>query len=157
MAQVVQLMAALLFPTPSLCTRPGVRMFRVLGTSGIKVAVRLLSCGNDIDNAIDIGTQLLVGIGLQQVAGPLNGFVGVCIVEGESPFLDGKDLRGVFQMCSCIVEVGITSCLLTLRESKGNRYFSAGLQPLSPESAGSHFHRGKGNGINGITMCFGLL
>ena len=63
-AQVVQLMAEEVLSLPALLARPMVRMFRINGTGGIEIAVRLLGSSDNVQHRVYIGSQFLVWIGL---------------------------------------------------------------------------------------------
>ena len=148
--EVVELMAEVLFLAPALLARPLVGLFGVLGARGVEIAVGFLCRGNDIEHGVNICHEFLVGVGLQDIRGTLDGFIGVGIVEGQSAHLEY--LRRVFQVLCCIREVGVATRLLALRESKGDGHLTAGLQPLSPEGARGYFHRGKRHRIDRIAV-----
>ena len=64
----------------------------ILRAGGIEVAVRLLCRSDDVDHAVDIVLQFLVGVGLQDVGSTLDGLVGVGVVEGVAHAIDLKHL-----------------------------------------------------------------
>ena len=84
MAKVVELVAEVFYLAPACVASPVVRIARVLCTGSIEVTVGLLSRCDDIQYAVDVELELLVGVGLQDVAGTLDGLVGVSVVERVS-------------------------------------------------------------------------
>jgi hypothetical protein len=119
MTEIVELMGEVFHPFPALGASPVVRVLRVLCTGSIEITVRFLTRSNDSNHAVHIFVQtppleLGVGIGLQEVAGTLDGLVWVSVVEGEGALLDGKDFRRIFEVFRSIAEVGVTPCLLAL-------------------------------------------
>ena len=115
-AQIVKLVAQVFLLYPSAVTSPVVRVGGVLSAGGVEVAIGLLGAADDINYGIDISPQLLVGIGLKDVAGTLDGFVGVGVVEGVAYAVHLEHLRGVFQVLPGIVEVLVAAFALALRE-----------------------------------------
>ena len=87
-AQVVELMAQVLFLAPSFVASPLVGFFRVLRTRGVQIAVGFLGRGYHIENGVNILNQFLVRIGLQDIGSTFDGFVGIGVVEGESSHLE---------------------------------------------------------------------
>ena len=85
-AEVVEFVAQVFLLAPTGVASPFVGLLRILGAGGVEIAVRLLFRGVDIEHGVDIGYELLVGIGLQDIAGTLDGLVGVCIVEGQTSY-----------------------------------------------------------------------
>ena len=81
-SEVVELVAQVFLLAPAGVASPLMGLTRILGARGIEIAVRLLSRGNHVEHRVDIGYELLVRIGLQDVTGALDGLVGVCVVEG---------------------------------------------------------------------------
>ena len=123
MTEVIELVTQEVLCLPTLLTTPVVGMLGVDGTGGIEVAVRFLSSTNHVEHTVDIGLQFLVGIGLQHVAGPLDGLVDISIVEGEEHDLRHIPLLGlqtlmtwVLQGVGCHLEVLVTMHALTFRE-----------------------------------------
>ena len=143
--QVVELMAQFLHLLPPLAPGPLVRVLGVHRAGSIEVTVRLLGRGHDFQHAVDIGFQLLVGIGLQQVARPLDGLVHVRIVERQASHLVALARMGGLD------EVLIPSRLLALAERQRYRHLTAGLQPLSPETVG-HPHGSERDGRERIAV-----
>ena len=90
MSEVIELVAEILFFRPPLVASPLMRMLRVLCSGSIEITVGLLRTADDRDHAVDIVSQFGVGIGLENIAGSLNGLVGIGVVEAASR--DGKDL-----------------------------------------------------------------
>ena len=82
-AQVVELMAQILFLAPALVASPEMGMLRVLCTGGIEISVSLLSRSDDIEHTVDIRLEFLVWVGLKHVAGTLDGLVWVGIIEAQ--------------------------------------------------------------------------
>ena len=81
--EIVELMAQILFLAPTLVASPEMRMFRILCTGGIEISVSLLSWSDDIEHAVDIRLEFLVWVGLEHVAGTLDGLVWVGIIEAQ--------------------------------------------------------------------------
>ena len=81
MAEVVELMTQEVLLLPALLTTPSVGMLGVDGARGVEIAVRLLGSPHHVEHGVDIGLELLVRIGLQHVAGTLDGLIHVGIVE----------------------------------------------------------------------------
>ena len=104
--EVVELVAQILFLAPALVASPEMRMLRVLCTCGIEISVSLLSRSDDIEHAIDISLEFLVRISLQHVAGPLNRFVWVGVVEAVGHQF--AHIIGVAGM-SCALKVLVSS------------------------------------------------
>ena len=124
-------------------------MLRIHRAGGIQIPVRLLRLGHDVQHAIDITLQLLVGISLQQIAGSLNGLIHIGVIERKSPY--GK---GVARMLRSY-EVLIASGFLTLAESQRNGHVTASVQTLFPK-ASAYMSCGKGhrsNGVSGLILC----
>ena len=88
MAKVIELMTQVFFLTPTLIASPLMWFLWILGARGIEVPVRLLSRGNNIENRVDICHEFLIRIGLQNIAGTLNGLVGIGIIESQSADLE---------------------------------------------------------------------
>ena len=80
-SKVIELVAQVFLLHPALGARPFVGVCGVHGACRIEISVRLLCGSNDIEHRVDVGLQFLVGIGLQEVAGALNGFVWVGVVK----------------------------------------------------------------------------
>ena len=81
MAEVVEFVAAILDCLPAFASRPGMRVLRIHRAGGVKISVRLLGRGHNVQHAVDITLEFLVRIGLQDVAGTLDGLVDVGVVE----------------------------------------------------------------------------
>ena len=94
-------------PTGLAC--PAVRMLRILSTGSVKVAIGFLGAANHSNHGIHVGFQLLVWIGLKQVARTFNRLVGVGVVKRiPHHSVNLKHLRRIFQMFSSVAEVGVT-------------------------------------------------
>ena len=109
------------------------RLVRSLGTSGIEIAVWFLTTCYDSNDTIYIlvkRTSMIesLRIGLQQVAGTLDGFIRVCIVESEGPSGIWIFLCRICHALGGIGEIGITTSLLTLIESQRNCNIARGFQ-----------------------------
>ena len=79
--EVVELVAQILFLAPALVASPEMRMLRILCTGGIEVTVSLLSRSDDVEHTVDIRLEFLIWVGLEYVAGTLDGLVWVGVVE----------------------------------------------------------------------------
>ena len=125
--EVIKLVAQILhfFPTPA--SRPGVRMFGVHRAARIQIAVRLLCCSHNSQHAVDIRLQLLVRIGLQQIACAFYRLVHVRIVERKTFYLV------IFAWMSRFDKVLISAALFTFTEGQRNRNLTTRLQALSPK------------------------
>ena len=88
-------MAQHFYLAPAGSTRPTVRMFRIDGTSGIEISVWLLRSTHHIEHTVDIGLHLLVGIGLQDIAGSLDGLIDIGIIKREAHKLAHVPLLGI--------------------------------------------------------------
>ena len=93
-------MAQILLHAPALVASPEMRMLWVLCTGGIEVSVSLLSWSNDIEHAVDICLEFLVRVGLEYVAGTLDGLVWVGVVETVGHQF--AYIIGVARMCSAL-------------------------------------------------------
>ena len=142
-------MTEILLLYPSLVACPVMGMNGILCACGIEIAIRLLRGSDDVDDGVDIVSQLLVGERLQEVGCSFDGLIRVGIIEAKAA--DGEGLRWVFHVLGGMDEVHIAPCLLALAEGEGYRRSPAGFQPLSPESAGSNLDRGERHGVDGIT------
>ena len=154
-AQVVQLMREVFLLHPALVASPVVRVGRVLCAGGVEIAVRLLGGGNDVDNAVYIMGQLLVGIGLQDVTCTLDGLVGVGIVERVAHAIHLEHLRRVFQVGGSVLKVLVTSLTLAFREGQRDGHIAAGLQPLPPERLLGYLDLSKRNRRDGVALLRG--
>ena len=56
-------------------------MLGIDGACGVEIAVRLLRSSNDVEHAVNVSLELLVGIGLKDVAGTLDGLIHVGVVK----------------------------------------------------------------------------
>ena len=144
-SQIIELMAQVFYLFPALASRPFVRMLRVHGAAGVEVAVGFLRGGHNHQHTVDVLSQFLVWVSLQQVAGAFNGFIDVRIVKGQSA--DFYRIAGM----RCVDEVLISSCFLAFAESKRNGYFAACVEALPPKGVG-YFYRSEGHRVNGVTV-----
>ena len=129
-SQVVEFMAQFLHFFPSFTPGPFVGMLGIHGTGRIQVSVGFLCSSHQYQDTVNIGFQLLIGIGLKQITGSFNGLVDVGVIKGIACNI-------IFQAgVGSLDEVIITPGFLTLAESKRNSDLTAGFQALSPESIG---------------------
>ena len=135
-AEVIEFVAQVFYQFPTLGTCPFVWLLGVHGTAGVQVTVRFLSGSNNYQHAVDVLHQLLVGISLQQIAGPLDGFVNISIIERVSAY------HIIITWIGSFYKVFVTSSLFTFTECKRDGYFTACLETLSPESI-CYFYRCK--------------
>ena len=142
-AQIIQFMAQIFFHAPSLVACPEVRMFRVLCTGGIEVAIGFLCRSDDIEHAVDVSLQLLVWVSLQHIACTLDSFVRVCVVEAQRHQF--THIVFVARM-RCTLKVLVSSLGFAFAESQGDGYLAGGFDALPPESIVPYFYRCKGHG-----------
>ena len=122
----------------------------VLGVDGagrIKVAIGLLGSTYHIQNRVDISLQLSIGIGLQHIAGTLDGLIHIGIIEREAHKLRHIPLLGlqsgmawVLQRVGSHLKILVTMLALTLRESQRDGYFASRLDTIAPEGVWSNFN-----------------
>ena len=137
-------MAEVLYRGPTLLTGPVVGMGRVLGSRRIEVAVGLLGCGHDVNHAVDISLEFLIGIVVQTVSGTFDGFVDIGIVERKAcHFVLLARVRGTHK-------VGIAFVFLALGKGQGDGHITTGLDTRTPEWA-RDMHSGKRHRGDGIT------
>ena len=163
-AEIIELVAQYLHHAPSLVARPSVWMSRIDGAGGVEVAVWLLCCTHHVKHTVDVSHHFLVGIGLEDVAGSLDGLVHVGVVEGESHELAHVPLRriqtrvtGMLQGIGSHLEVLVAMLALTFGECQGHRRLARRLQSVSPEGIGSNLHAGKGDLGKGIAIVQHIL
>ena len=149
-SQVVEFMAQFLHLLPATAAGPVVRMLGVHGACRVEVAVRFLRPLHQQQHAVNVGFQLLVRIGLQDVAGTLYGLVNVGVVEGKATHPDG-----IGWMCR-LDKVIIASRLLALTEGQGYGGRAAGFQPLSPKAVG-YLDGSERYRADGVPVCGSLL
>ena len=125
MAAVVQLVAVYLLP--AVCPPPSREARTLVGDAGGQVAVRFLGGGDEGDDAVQVAVQLLVILHGQRVGRSFDDFVGVGVVE--------REVAAVFAFfqASRDGKVVKTSVFLTFLESRGNGYFTVGLDARCPE------------------------
>lgn len=128
--EVVELVAQILFLAPALVASPEMRMLRILCTGGIEISVSLLSRSDDVEHAVDISLEFLVWISLQHVAGTLNRFVWVGVVEAVGHQF--AHIIGVAWM-SGTLKVLVSSLRLAFAESQRYSHLARGFDTLSPE------------------------
>ena len=164
--EIIKLMAQHFHLAPAGSARPTVRMFRIDSTSGIEISVRLLRSTHHIEHTVDIGLHLLVGIGLQDIAGSLDGLIDIGIIKREAHKLTHVPLLGIetgmsrmLQGIGCHLEILVAVLALALAESQRHSYLSGSLQTRTPKGILSDFHTGKGYLNKGITIVqnFGFL
>ena len=144
-SQVVQLMTQVLFLLPPFASCPLVRMLRVHRARRIEIAVGFLCCRHDIEHAVYIVCQFRVGICLEQITSPLDGFIHISVIERITRHVDGvAGMGGMF-------EVFVTSRLLAFAESEWYRHLAAGFEPLTPELVG-HSDRCERYGGDGVAV-----
>ncbi len=148
--EVVKLMAQHLHLTPSGVARPAMGMLGVDGACGIEIAVWLLGSPHHIEHTVDVSHHLLVGIGLEDIAGTLDGLVHIGVVEGEThkrahvPCLGVQSLvAGMLQGIGSHLKVLVAVFALTLAESQWYRHLTCSLQSVAPEGTRSNLHTGK--------------
>ena len=157
--QVVELMTGMFLSSPALMGSPSMRMLRIDGASGIKIAVGLLSSSHDVEHGVDIRLQLVVRIGLKNIRGTFDGLIDIGIIERETHELSHIPLGGVESFVSRMLqgvgshlEVLITMRLLTLLESQRNGYFASSTDAVAPEGVRRNLYSGKGYLSNGIAV-----
>ena len=157
--QVIQLVAGMLLSGPTLMGCPSVRMFRIDGTGGIEVTVRLLGSSHDVEHGVDILLQLGIRIGLQHVRGTLDGLIDIRVVEREAHELSHIPLGGaqsfvawMLQSIGSHLEVLVTMSLLAFLESQGNGHLTGCTDAVAPESVRRYFHCCKRHLSNGIAI-----
>ena len=161
--EIVKLVAEVFLFLPTLLARPCVWMLGIDGAGGVEIAVRLLRSANDVEHAVNVSLELLVGIGLKDVAGTLDGLIHVGVVKRESHKLSHVPFR-CLQSCmarmlervSSHVEVLIAVFALTLRESKGHGHLAGSLETCAPERVLRHLHTCERHLRIGIAVCHHL-
>ena len=148
---------------PATTARPLVRFLRIDGAGCIEVAIRLLGCCYNVEDAVDIGLQLLIWIGLQHVAGSFYGLIDICIIKGEShelahiPFIRLKScMTRMLQRIGCHFEILVAPFALALAESQRDGHLTGSLDALAPERLWRYFHGCKGHLCVGIAVACGL-
>ena len=132
----------------------------VHGAGGIEIAVGLLCCGHYIQHAVYVGFQFLVRIGLQQVAGTLNGLIDIGVIKRE---LGGAVVAAVVSAGSLghlgggMLKVGVAVSLLTLAECQRDGYLAALAYAVTPECIGCHLDLSERYVTYGITGLVGFL
>ena len=146
-AEVIKLMTGMLLSLPAVLGSPLMGMFRIDGAGRIEVAVRLLGSSHDVKHAVDIGLQLLIGIGLEYIGCSLDGLIDISIVEREAHELSHIPLRclesgmsRVLQRVGSHLEVLVTVLALAFREGEGNRHLSGCLDAVAPEGVRRNFY-----------------
>ena len=159
-AQVVELMAAALLGTPAGWARPVMRMGGVHGAGGVEIAVWFLRGCHYIQHTVNICFQLLVRIGLQQVAGTLDGLIDIGVIKRE---LGGAVVAAVVAACGLghlgggVLKVGVSVSLLTLAECQRDGNLAALAYAVTPECIGCHLDLCKRYVTYGITGFIGFL
>ena len=101
-------MAQFLNLLPTLGTGPFMRMLRIHSTGCIEIAIGFLRPCHNHQHTVNIILQFFIGISLQQIAGTLNGFIHIGIIERKA-----SHMNSITRM-RCIFEITIAACLLTL-------------------------------------------
>ena len=130
-------------------------MLRVHRPGRVQVAVRLLRRRDDHEDAVDIGLQLFVRIGLKHVGCAFDGLIDVGVVKGIALHLITEVHRRMHLLLR-LYEVLVTAFAFALGEGQGNGDLAGGFQPLSPERIRGHLHAGERNRVDGITAGGGL-
>ena len=139
-AEVIELVRKVFLLRPARASCPVMWVVGILRACSVEVAVGLLSGSDDVEHRVYVRLQLLVGIGLQDVAGTLNGLVGVGVVERIAHAAHLEHLRRVFQVCSCILKVLVAAFALALREGEGDGDGARGFQAFAPERICGNLH-----------------
>ena len=148
--EVIELVTEVFHLVPAMFASPLVGMFRILRTGRVEIAVGFLCGSHEVDDAVDVVFHLLVGIGLQQVGGSLDGFVHVGVVEAVAFHLEAEVRVGV-HLLGGVDEVRIAALALTLAEGERDGDLARGLKSLSPECSRGHFDGSEGNGGDGVS------
>ena len=136
------------------------RMGGVHGAGGVEIAVGLLCGCHYIQHAVNICFQLLVRIGLQQVAGTLDGLIDIGVIKRE---LGGAIIAAVVAACGLghlgggVLEVGVSVSLLTLAECQRDGHLAALADAVTPECLGRHLDLSERYVTYGITGLIGFL
>ena len=166
MPQVVEFMTECLFVDPTLLACPLVGMGRIDGARRVEIAVGLLCRSHDVEHAVYIGSQSLVGIGLENIAGSFDGLIHVGIVERIThelrhvPFGSRQSLvSGMLERIGCHLEILVAMLARAFAECQGDGYLMNSLEPIAPKGVGQQFYLGKRHLIervaNGISLpCF---
>ena len=121
--EVVKFVTQDLFLGPPGVSRPFVGMEGIHCPCGIEVSVTFLCGGDDRENAVDVGLQFGVGVGLENVARALYRLVDVGVVEGEpSDFV--SEIDGGMHLLGRFDEVFVASGFLAFGEGQGNGDFA---------------------------------
>ena len=156
-AEVVELVREVFFLRPACAAGPVMRLVRVLRACGVEVAIGFLCRSDNVEHRVYIGLQLLVGIGLKNVRGTLDGLVGVGVVKRVADALHLEHLRGVFQVGGSILKVLVTAFALALRERQRDGDGARSFEALAPERFFCHLDLRERHGRNGIAGARGLL
>ena len=151
-AQVVQLVAQVFLLHPPRIACPVMGIAGVLCAGGVKIAVGLLSRGNDVNHRVYVMAQLLVGEGLQQIRCTLNGLIDIGVVEREAHAVHLEHFRGVLQMFSGMLKVLISPLALAFREGQRDSDAPRGIESLSPERGRHYLHGGEGYWLDRIVL-----
>ena len=154
--QIVELVAQHFLLHPTAVAGPMMGLLRVDGAGGIQIAVGLLGGSHHIKHAVDIVLQLLVGIGLQYIAGAFYRLVDIGVVERESH--ERAHVVGIAGMGG-LDEILVASFTLALTEGKRDGHFAGGLDALPQKGVLIHLHGRERNLRVGIarSLCFGML
>lgn len=138
--EVIELVREVFLLRPARASCPVVWVVGILRAGSVEVAIGLLGGSDDVEHRVHVGLQLLVGIGLQDVAGTFDGLVGVGVVERIAHATHLEHLRRVLQVCSCILKVLVAAFALALREGEGDGDGARGFQAFAPERIRGHLH-----------------
>ena len=132
----------------------------VHGAGGVEIAVGLLRCGHYIQYAVYVGLQLLVRIGLQQVAGTFYCLIDIGVIKRE---LGGAVVAavvaagGLGHLGGGMLKVCVAVRLLTLAECQRNGNLTALADTVTPECLWCHLDLGERHVTYGITWLVGFL
>ena len=126
-AEVIKLVAQVLYFFPTLAARPFVRMLGIHRAARVQIAVRLLRCRHNGQHAVDIRHQFLVRISLQQIACAFYRFIYIRIIKRIPSDLVTFARMGSFD------KVFIPAGLFTFTEGQRDGNLTARLQALPPK------------------------
>ena len=145
--EVIEFVTQHILQYPTFLTAPAVRMLWIDGAGRIEIAVGLLGGTYDIKHGVDVGLQLFVRIGLEDIACTFDGLIDIGIIERESHELRdiplGRLQAGVSRMLQSIgrhLEILVAVLALTLRERQRNGHLAGGLDTVAPEGVGRDLH-----------------
>ena len=149
------------FLDPSFRSGPLVWMRRIDGACGVEVTVGFLCGSYNIEDAVDILFEAVVGIGLEYIACTFDGFIDIGIVEGKShqladvPFGSLQTVvTRVLQRIGSHFEVVVAMGCFAFFEGQRDGYFACCFDALAPKSLCINLHRGKGHLGDGVAIGF---